>query len=59
MTDGPDTPHTPARDEPDNEDFGATEEVAGGGYPEEGPGGTDSEDESPEGSPEHPQRDKG
>ena len=59
MPDGPDTPQTPARDEPDNEDLGATEEVAGGGYPEEGQGGTDADSEPQEGRPEQPQRDKG
>lgn len=59
MTDGPDAPQTPARDEPDNEDLGTTEEMAGGGYPEEGPEGTDAEDEPKEGRPEQPQRDEG
>ncbi len=59
MTDGSDTPQTPARDSPDNEDMGTTEEVGGGGYPEEGQAGTDADDQPSEGRPEQPQRDKG
>ncbi|MCW3011843.1 MAG: hypothetical protein JWO90_2247, partial [Solirubrobacterales bacterium] len=43
MTDGPDTPSTPARDDQDNEDFGPTEAVGTGGYPEEAPAETQPE----------------
>lgn len=56
--DGPDAPHTPARDAPDNEDLGTTEEM-GEGYPEEGQAGTDEGDQPREGRREQPQRDAG
>ncbi|MBA2347216.1 MAG: hypothetical protein H0V81_02885 [Solirubrobacterales bacterium] len=59
MTDGPDTPQTPAREEPDNDDFGTNQETGEGGYPEEGPAGTDADGEPQEGRSEQPQREKG
>jgi hypothetical protein len=59
MTDGPDTPSTPARDDQDNEDFGPTEAVGTGGYPEEAPAETQPEGEPREGRKEQPQRDRG
>ena len=40
MTDGPDTPQTPARDDTPNEEFGPTEAIGQGGYPEESPADT-------------------
>ena len=59
MTDGPDAPQTPARDDQSNEDFGPTEAVGEGGYPEESPAATKHDDEPSEGRPEQPQRDEG
>jgi hypothetical protein len=59
MTDGPDTPQTPARDDNDNEDFGPTEAVGQGGYPEESPAETQPEGEPQKGREEQEQRDEG
>lgn len=59
MTDGPDTPQTPARDDKDNEEFGPTEAVGQGGYPEESPAETQPDGEPREGREEQPQRDEG
>ncbi len=56
---GPDNPSTPARDTPDNDEFGTTEEVGSGGYPEEEPGGTNPDGKGDEGRREQPQRDEG
>lgn len=58
MTDGPDAPHTPARDTPDNDDLGPAEEI-GGGYPEEGQVGTGGDDGAKQERREQPQRDEG
>lgn len=59
MTDGPDTPSTPARDDQKNEEFGPTEAVGSGGYPEESPAETLPDGDAPEGREEQPQRDEG
>lgn len=59
MTDGPDTPQTPARDNQDNEQFSSTEGMGKGGYPEEGPAETLPDADPAEGREEQPQRDKG
>lgn len=59
MPDGPDTPQTPARDDTKNEDFGPTEAMAQGGYPEESPAETQPDDEPRKGREEQPQRDEG
>lgn len=55
---GPDNPSTPARDTPDGDEFGPTEEIGEGGYPEEQPDGADP-GEPDEGREEQPQREKG
>ena len=59
MTDGPDTPSTPARDDQDNEEFAPSGGIAKGGYPEEAPAETLPDGDPPEGREEQPQREKG
>lgn len=59
MTDGPDTPQTPARDDRDNKDFGPTEAMGQGGYPEESPAETQPEGAPQKGRDEQHQRDEG
>jgi hypothetical protein len=53
-----DEPQTPARDEPDHEDFGPSEAV-GQGYPEESPAETQADDAPQNPRDEQPQRDEG
>lgn len=57
--DGPDAPHTPARDDKPNEEFGPTETAGDGGYPEEGPAETLPDGKPREGRREQPQREEG
>lgn len=59
MSNEPQSPQTPARDDQDNEDFGPTEAVGAGGYPEESPAETVPDGDSTEGRDEQPQRDEG
>ena len=56
--DSPDNPQTPARDAPDNEEFGPTEAMGQSGYPEESPAETQPDDAPQEGREEQPQRDE-
>ncbi len=53
-----DEPHTPARDEHDNEDFGPSESI-GQGYPEESPDESQADGEPRNPRPDQPQRDEG
>lgn len=59
MSNEPRSPQTPTRDDQANEEFGPTEVIGDGGYPEEGPAGTQPEGRPEEGRPEQPQREEG
>ena len=59
MSNEPSSPQTPARDDQPNEEFGPTEAMGQGGYPEESPAEVQPDDEPQEGRPEQPQRDEG
>ena len=59
MSNEPSAPQTPTRDDQDNEEFGPTESVGQGGYPEESPAEVQPDGEPDEGRPEQPQRDEG
>ncbi len=59
MSDEPSGPQTPVHDDNANEEFGPTETIGGGGYPEEGPAEPGEDGEADEGRPEQPQRDEG
>ncbi len=59
MSNQPDGPQTPPRDDHSDEELGTTEAVGQGGYPEEGPSETQPDGEPREGRPEQPQRDEG
>jgi len=59
MSENPESPQTPPRDDQANEEFGTTEAVGDGGYPEEAPDGAQTEGERREGRPEQPQREEG
>ncbi len=59
MTDGPDTPSTPARDDQDNAEFSDDSAAAKGGYPEESPEEVKPDADPKQGREEQPQRDPG
>ncbi len=59
MSNEPQGPQTPVHDDQPNEEFGPTETIGEGGYPEEGPAETKREAEPHEGRSEQPQRDEG
>lgn len=59
MSNEPSAPQTPPRDNQANEEFGPTEAMGDGGYPEESPAEVKPDDASDEGRTEQPQRDEG